>query len=90
LTLDQQQQFKQLISEGNMALSVGDLEGATHNANQAFTLHQHHADILKLTTEIRSIIQSNLDKAESESEREFFNAQLQALKQHPAFAKEDD
>lgn len=90
LTIDQQQQFKQLISEGNMALSVGDLEGATHNANQAFTLHQHHSDILKLTAEIRSIIQSNLDKAESESEREFFNAQLQALKQHPAFAKEDD
>ncbi len=90
LTLDQQQQFKQLISEGNMALSVGDLEGATHNANQAFTLHQTHADLKKLTNKIRSIIQENFEKAETDEEKEFFNAQLQALKQHPAFAKEDD
>jgi serine/threonine protein kinase len=90
LTLDQQQQFKQLISEGNMALSVGDLEGATHNANQAFTLHQTHVDIKKLTDKIRSIIQENIDKAETDEEKEFFNDQLQALKQHPAFAKEDD
>lgn len=89
LTLDQQQQFKQFISEANLALSFGDIEGATHNANQAFTLHQTHADIKALTKKIRDIIQDNLDSAENETDKEFFKAQLQALKQHPAFAKEE-
>ena len=90
LTLDQQQQFKQFINEGNLGLSLGDLEGATHNANKAFALHQTHPDIKKLTDKIRSIIQENFDKAESDGEKEFFNHQLQALKQHPAFAKKDE
>lgn len=88
LTLQDQNKFHQFISEGKLALSLGDLEGAAFNANQAFLLHQTHSDIESLKSSVIEIIENNLDEAKNETETEFFTKQMQALKEYPAFAEE--
>jgi hypothetical protein len=88
LTLQDQKKFHQFISEGKLALSLGDLEGAAFNANQAFLLHQSHSDIESLKSSVVEIIENNLDDARNETETEFFTKQMQALKEYPAFAEE--
>lgn len=86
LSTQDQQKFYQFIHEANLALSLGDLEGAAFNANQAFLVHQTHSDIQQLTSEIIEIIEDNIDDAKNNDEQEFFTKQMQALKEYPAFA----
>jgi serine/threonine protein kinase len=88
LTLQDQKNFHQFISEGKLALSLGDLEGAAFNANQAFLLHKTHSDIESLKSSVIEIIENNLDQARNETETEFFTKQMQALKEYPAFAEQ--
>jgi len=87
LTIQNQQKFHQFINEGKLALSLGDLEGAAFNANQAFLIHSTHADIDSLKSSIIEIIENNLDDAKNETEIEFFTKQMQALKEYPGFAE---
>jgi serine/threonine protein kinase len=86
LTPMEQQQFYQLVNEANVALSLGDLEGAAFAANKAFLIHQSHKDFLNLKRKITSIIEKNIGNAKTLNEKEFFKKQLSALKEYPAFA----
>jgi serine/threonine protein kinase len=86
LSQDDQRKFSQFVSEGNRALTLGDLEGAAFNANQAYLIHQTHSDVEHLKSNIVDIIENNIDDAKDESESAFFAKQMQALKEYPAFA----
>lgn len=80
-----QQKFHQFITEGNTALSYGDLEGAAFNADQAYAIHKTHEDIRALTEDVMDIVEDNLDSANNKTDKEFYEKQMKALKEYPAF-----
>jgi len=86
LTEIDQKKFHDLIKEGNLALSLGDLEGAAFNTDQAFAIHKTHPDIENLRDRVWDVVENNFKHAKNETEKEFFEKQLQALKEYPAFS----
>lgn len=89
LSTTDQQRFYQFITDANTALSLGDLEGAAFSANQAFLIHATHKEILELKEKVLDIINDNIQGAETAEDKIFFNRQLDALKEYPAFAKDN-
>ena len=68
---------------------LGDLEGAAFSANQAFLIHATHQDLLDLKEKVLEIINDNIEDADSSEDKIFFNRQLDALKDYPAFAEDN-
>lgn len=86
LTQEQQTQFHQFITEGNTALKFQDLQEAVVKFNSAYKIHTTHNDIEKARDQIVLIFKRNLASSDA-TQREFFEQQLQELKQYPAFAE---
>lgn len=85
LPKEQQQQFMHYIAESKTALKFGDLDGAVHFINEAFTIHETHDPLVEAKQQVRAILQSNIDSAEDDTTRALFTKQLEELAKHPAF-----
>jgi len=85
LTQEQKNAFHQLIIEGNTALKFQDLQEAVIKFNSAFEIHGTNKDVENALTKISTIFNDNLRNANDEKSREFYRAQVEQLRQYPAF-----
>ncbi|MFL0811179.1 MAG: serine/threonine protein kinase [Agarilytica sp.] len=82
----QQNQFHQLIKEGNTALKFQDLQEAVVKFNAAYLIHASHNDIKNARKTIVQIFRDNIESSATE-QRKFFQQQIEELKQYPAFSE---
>lgn len=87
LPVSAQKSFNQFLQEAELALSFNDLQGAVVNIDQAFKIHQTENRLLKLRDRVVTILKHNINNADSEASRHFYEQQLAQLKSYPAFAR---
>lgn len=87
LPIAAQQEFKAHIKEAETAMSFDDLQGAVASIDQAYKIHPSQKELIKLRDKVATIISTNLTTANTHSEREFYQQQLNQLKAYPAFSK---
>lgn len=86
LPIEQQQQYHNLLAEASTAMSFGDLQGVVVNVNKAYEIHATDEEIQETIEQVLSITQTNLQQAESDEQRQFYQQQMEVLKSYPAFA----
>jgi len=89
LPVEQQQQFIDQIAEGNMALSVGDIQGSVALLNSAYDIHQTHDDIAVLREAILRRFEQSYSNSGDAQQSAFYREQLEVLKEYPVFAEAD-
>lgn len=86
LPVEQQQAYHSLLKEAATAMSFGDLQGAVFNVNKAYEIHATDEDLKETIAQVLTITRTNLQQAENDEQRQFYQQQMDVLKSYPAFA----